>query len=358
MFRLIRKLIKFILSIIGVAIILVGSFLVFATFTTLKVKDVEAMEVKGTNSQNIKINDEIKILSWNIGYGALDETADFYMDGGKQVVAKSKEAVNENLAGIVAKMKEIDPDILFNQELDINSKRSHHINELEYFETNFDDNVYQHSYACNYKAGFVPIPLYQMMGRVEAGITTFSKYSIKESTRIQLPIPFKWPVSLMNLKRCLLVSKIDIDGTDKQLVLINLHLEAYSSEEGKTKQLEQLMNLMQDEYNKGNYVIAGGDFNQTFSTTNYGLYPKLNDWVCPVIDASQYSDFTFRMDDTTPTCRSLYKPYFDSDKENHQYYMIDGFVVSNNVEIKTFETIDLDFKNSDHNPVVMRFKLV
>ena len=162
----------------------------------------------------------------------------------------------------------------------------------------------------------------------------------------------------MNLKRCLLVSKIDIDGTDKQLVLINLHLEAYSSEEGKTKQLEQLMNLMQDEYNKGNYVIAGGDFNQTFSTTNYGLYPKLNDWVCPVIDASQYSDFTFRMDDTTPTCRSLYKACFDSDKENHHYYMIDGFVVSNNVEIKTFETIDLDFKNSDHNPVVMSFKLV
>ena len=358
MFRLIRKIIKLVLGLIGVAIILLGSFLVFASFTTLKVKDVEKMEIKGNSEASINSVNEIKILSWNIGYGSLDEKADFYMDGGKEVIAKSKETVNDNISTIIDKIEDINPDIMFVQEIDIDSKRSHHINELSLFEDAFSDDSYQHSYACNFKAGFIPIPLYQMMGKVEAGITTYSKYGLKDSTRVQLPIPFKWPINLMNLKRCLLVNRVKIEGNEKELVLINLHLEAYSSEEGKTKQLEQLMSLMQEEYDKGNYVIAGGDFNQTFSSIDYAKYPKLNDWVCPVIDASKYDDFTFLMDDSTPTCRSLYKPYFDSDKTNHQYYMIDGFIASKNIDVKSLETVNLDFKNSDHNPVVMSFKLL
>ncbi len=127
--------------------------------------------------------------------------------------------------------------------------------------------------------------------------------------------------------------------------------------DAKAKQLGQLMDLLKEEYEKGNYVIAGGDFNQTFSTTDYAKYPKMNDWVCPVIDASLYPGFQFLMDDTHPTCRSLYKTYFDSDKEHHQYYMIDGYVVSGNIEVTSLETMDLGFKNTDHNPVTLSFVL-
>ena len=196
-----------------------------------------------------------------------------------------------------------------------------------------------------------------MTGKVDAGIATFSKYDMNDSERIQLPIPFSWPMKLFNLKRCLLVNRLPIEGSDQELVIINLHLEAYDDGEGKAKQLAMLMDRMAAEYEKGNYVIAGGDFNQTFSTTNYQKYPKMNDWVCPVIDADSYSNFTFKMDDTYPTCRSLYKTYADADKSNFQYYMIDGFIVSNNITINNLKTINLDFKNSDHNPVSMTVTL-
>ena len=196
-----------------------------------------------------------------------------------------------------------------------------------------------------------------MTGKVDAGIATFSKFQLSDSERVQLPIPFAWPMKLFNLKRCLLVNRIPIEGSNKELVIINLHLEAYDDGEGKAKQLAILMDTMKEEKEKGNYVIAGGDFNQTFSTTNYQKYPKMNDWVCPVIDASNYTDFTFRMDDTHPTCRSLYKTYADADKTNFQYYMIDGFIVSNDITINHLETIDLDFKNTDHNPVSMKITL-
>ena len=53
----------------------------------------------------------------------------------------------------------------------------------------------------------------------------------------------------------------------------------------------------------------------------------------------------------------VYKVYKDADKKDFQYYMIDGFIVSNNITVDSFETIDLDFKNTDHNPVSMKITL-
>ena len=337
--------------IIGVIVLFVGGALVFATVTTLKVEDTEAMEVKGQASAKIETDKEINILTWNTGYGALDERQDCYWDGGKGSIGESEEVVRENLDAMINKIKEVDPDVIFLQELDLDSKRSYFVDELKLFSEAFPEDKYDNSYACNFKAGYIPIPLSDMTGRVEAGIAVFSKYDVEEATRIQLPIPFSWPMKLFNLKRCLLINRLPIEGSDKELVLINLHLEAYDDGEGKAKQLAMLMDIMKEETKKGNYVIAGGDFNQTFSTTNYEKYPKRDDYVCPVVDASLYPDFSFVMDDTYPTCRSLIRAYVGEDKETFPYYMIDGFVVSNNVEIQKLETINLEFKNTDHNPV-------
>ena len=44
--------------------------------------------------------------------------------------------------------------------------------------------------------------------------------------KIQLPCPFKWPVRLANFKRCLLLSRIPIKDSDKELVIINLVISA------------------------------------------------------------------------------------------------------------------------------------
>ena len=65
------------------------------------------------------------------------------------------------------------------------------------------------------------------------------------------------------------------------------------------------------------------------------------------------ADLSFYMDVTTPSCRSLDQSYADADKTDFQYYLIDGFIVSSNVEVVDFANVDLDFRNSDHNPVTM-----
>ena len=355
-----HKTLKIVLISIGAVFALVISFiggvLIFASATTLKVKDVEKMQVSGGALNKIDKASEIKVLTWNTGYGALDERQDCCWDGGKGVYGESKEVVEQNIDALKTKISEENPDIFFVQELDLDSKRSFYVDELSSFKTMFDEK-YSNTFACNFKAGLVPLPLSQMTGKVNAGIATFSKFSINDSERVQLPIPFAWPMKLFNLKRCLLVTRMPIEGEDKELVMINLHLEAYASEEGKVKQANQLMGLMKEEYEKGNYVIAGGDFNQTFSSINLDKYPNNGDWDCPVMDAASYPDFKFMMDETNPTCRSLKTPLVGYDKASFQYYMIDGFIVSKNVEISEIHTLDLGFKNTDHNPVTMNIKL-
>ena len=358
---MIKKAVKKVLVALGVllasVIVFVVGFLIFSSVTTLHVRDTEAMELGGMVAKKINDNQEIRILTWNIGYGGLDERQDCYFDGGKGVDGESLEVVQDNVKQIKNKIQELDPDIFNLQEIDRDSKRSYHYDELISFEESFGKDSYQNSFARNFKAGFVPVPLYNPTGEVEAGIATFSKFRISSATREQLPIPFNWPVSLVNLKRCLLVNRLPIMYSDKELIIINLHLEAYDDGEGRTRQLKQLMDIMEEEYTKGNYVVACGDFNQAFSNADLSKYPKIDEWVCPVIDVEDYPDFSFSMDDSVPTCRSLSSTYHDSDKATHQYYMLDGFITSKNISIKQLETFDFGFKNTDHNPVIMTITL-
>lgn len=62
------------------------------------------------------------------------------------------------------------------------------------------------------------------------------------------------------------------------------------------------------------------------------------------------------MDASVPTCRSLDRAYDKADNK-FQYYVIDGFITSKNVEVISQKTIGLDFENSDHNPIEMVIRL-
>lgn len=54
-----------------------------------------------------------------------------------------------------------------------------------------------------------------------------------------------------------------------------------------------------------------------------------------------------------PPCRSLDKPLAGANAKTFQHYMIDGFIASKNITIKSVKTRDLGFRHSDHNPVVL-----
>lgn len=357
--KIIKPLIISICSTLAFLLLIVVTVLGYLTMDEYNPDDVEKLEVENYGGKILKTDKPIRIMTWNIGYGALGDNADFFMDGGQMVNTATGERVRYNLDGMIDRIDEINPDILLIQEIDRNSTRSHFIDEYEYIKKNSGSFVAknQSSFAYNFKVSFVPYPI-PPIGKVEGGIATYSSYEIDDAKRIKLPCPFSWPIRTGNLKRCLQVMRMPIEGSEKELVLINLHLEAYDDGEGKIAQTNVLKELMSEELNKGNYVIAGGDFNQVFSNIDTSGYPVLeNNWEAGAIDVAEFGDdFQFVTDVSNPTCRSLGEVYADAqDKspEAFQYYVIDGFIVSGNIEVHNLRTHNTVFQYSDHNPVSM-----
>jgi len=346
-----KKVLKIVLIVIGVIILAAAGLFGWLTVTEYRPDAVEELEVQGAAGWNSpKLGEKIDILSWNIGYAGLGKDEDFFMDGGVKSRPDSKEAVETYLRGIyqTAYSEKYNFDIVLMQEVDTDSHRTYGINEMDYL------GVDAYTYALNHSCGFVPIPI-PPIGKVHAGLMTQSTYLVESAKRISLPCPFGWPSRTANLKRCLMATYIPIEDSDKQLVLVNLHLEAYDSGEGKIAQTKVLKEFILSEYEKGNYVIAGGDFNQTFPGA-LDLYPVKNSdlWAPGTLTEDIMPEgWQLEYDISTPTCRLLNQPYDPSD-ENTQYFVIDGFIISPNVTVEKVETLDIGFEYSDHNPVSVK----
>ena len=353
-------------ALIASVVVLFALLVALLTATEYRPKESETLtvEMKGEgDKKSIAQGDSLSLLTWNIGYGGLGDNADFFMDGGSMVQTADKKRLRQNLDFIESTIQELAPDVLFLQEIDKRSTRSHQVNEYremqEKLSTASESYSVDSAFATNFKVLFVPYPL-PPIGAVDSGIATFTSLDMVDAERINLPCPFSWPVRTANLKRGLLVSRIPVaQSGDRELVLINLHLEAYDNGEGKIAQTKMLSEILQQEADRGNYVIAGGDFNQFFSSVDVSMYPTYEgNWQCGEINTEEFAEgWQFVMDNTVPTCRSLDRPLKGEDPEHFQFYMIDGFIVSDNIAIDELKTLDYGFTATDHNPVSLKVTL-
>ena len=356
-----KKVFKGIGIVVALIVVAAAVFIAVLTITEYKPDAEEVVTINSSGKANEKIykGSTFSVMSWNIGFAAQGADTDCFLDGGTMVIPTDEEGVNENLYAISETINAYNPSVVLLQEVDTDSKRSHYIDEYSYLQGQLPG--YSNSFALNYSTLYVPYPFPVTYGKVNAGLATFTKFAKETSTRISLPCSFSWPMSTVNLKRCLLVDRIKIDGSEKELVIVNLHLEAYDDGEGKAAQTKQLCELIQSEYDKGNYVLAAGDFNQTFSNCDMSAYPTIDvPWHPPVVDVAEFGEnFTLLMDNSVPTCRSLDKVYTgaDHDASKFQYYMLDGVIVSKNITINELKTIDTEFEYSDHNPIIMSITL-
>jgi endonuclease/exonuclease/phosphatase family metal-dependent hydrolase len=344
-------------------VLVAGSVIGFLSVDEYDPADIEDLEIEGNSQEMVPTGETIRLMTWNLGYGALGDNADFFMDGGKMVYTADKDRVQQNLDMDIRITEEIAPDILCVQELDRHSDRSYFVDESEYFIENSEADVFKgvHAFATNFKVALVPLPI-PPIGKVLAGIEVFSRYQISEARRLKLHCPFSWPLRTFNLKRCLEVTRMPVENSDKELVIVNLHLEAYDSGEGKIAQANMLKEVLASEIEKGNYVIAAGDFNQVFSNVDTSNYPVLEGmWEAGVINVDEFDpDLNFYADETVPSCRSLDRALSTAesrDPADFQYYIIDGIIASSNVKALTAHTQDYSFVSSDHNPVIFEFVL-
>ena len=334
-------------------VVVIGLFLGGITLVEYRPKDRESLNIIGnTTSEMVEVQKEYSITSFNIGYGGLGETEDFFMDGGETVRPKNKAIVEDNIQHIKEKLLDLDSDFTMLQEVDEDSKRSYNINQIDKLVVD----KMGRSFAYNFKVKYVPFP-FPPIGKVNSGLLSMASHTIKDSERVSLPNPFSWPVRTVNLKRAMLLTRYPIKGNEHDFVVINFHLEAYDSGEGKIAQTKLLSEIISKEYEKGNFVIAGGDWNQTLIKDLKVDPTLLTEWTAPTVEWDSLPKWEMGVDTKTPTNRSLIKPYVGN-KDKLAKFFIDGFIVSPNIKIIETKVSAMDFRYSDHEPVQMKFMLL
>ena len=143
------------------------------------------------------------------------------------------------------------------------------------------------------------------------------------------------------------------------LVIINTHNSAYDDGTLKQAQMQQLKQVLIEEYARGNFVIAGGDWNQ-YASGYTGIAgvpgPNLDSLDTRYFVPADYPEtgWQWAADLAVATNRSLRAPF---DPATTYQGVIDYYLVSPNVEVLNVKGVDLGFAFSDHQPVQLEVAL-
>ena len=198
---------------------------------------------------------ELKVVAWNIKYGAA--RLPFWFDCWGDRVQMSEAEVEENMAGLYGMLNELDPDVLMVEEIEVNSRRSAYYNMVQGILDNTDLNygAYHESWDSRYIAS-------EGLGRMNLGMAMFSKYPIDKAENIKqeertdldaLTHPFY-------IKRVIGRSELAL-GEDRRVAAYVVHTEAYDVDGTKQKQIAQIFEEVLESA-KELPVLVGGDFNE------------------------------------------------------------------------------------------------
>jgi len=326
-------------------------FLIYSTITFFN-PDQEIELQSSVTPDTLKVNTAYSLITWNIGYAGLGDNMDFFYDGGKQT-RDTKARTLENLDSIKKFLTQNRTDFIILQEVDFESRRSYHFNQVQAIGQALN---YFTFYATNYQVSFVPVPLNNPMGKVNSGIMTLSRYTPQNAKRIQLPGLSPWPNRVFNLRRCLLITRFPMNN-GREFVLINTHNSAFENDSLKLEEMNFIRQIALNDYEKGNYVIVGGDWNQlppNFAPDKFGNAYETKAFKPLSIDSGFIpTGWQWAYDPTLPTNRYLDRPYSKSCRT----IILDFFLLSPNIQVSDLSTINLNFRYSDHNPVKLTFTL-
>lgn len=352
--------IKVPLIIVIVLVVAVLGYVAYMFITYSRIEDNLPLEVKGNAEETAVTEKEYTIVSFNIGFGAYTSDFTFFMDGGKESRARSKESVVECVNGVTETALSFDPDFVLFQEVDTDSTRSHHVNQADQITGLFEsEGKFDNVFAQNYHSAYLLYPFHAPHGASNSGLLTMSSADISSSLRRSLPIATGIK-KFLDLDRCYSISRIPADN-GKELVLVNLHTSAYGTDASQgNAQMEMLFDDLKKEYEKGNYVICGGDFNHDFTGDSKEYFnpgtQKDFSWCQPFpaeLIPEGFSRCTDYAEGMVPSSRNTDIPY----SKDSFVAILDGFVISDNVTCGYVQNIDEGFKYTDHNPVVMKFTL-
>ncbi len=344
------------LALVGALLLTVAGYLLYVVCSYYRVEDKLPLQVQGSAAQAAPVGQALTLVTYNIGFGAYSDDYSFFMDGGEHSRAFSEAAVLENTNGALEAIQAQSPDFVLLQEVDVDGTRSYHVDQSAIFLEALEG--FEAVFAQNYDSPYFLYPFHCPIGANKSGLLTFSAYHIAASQRRSLPIEQSF-YKYLDLDRAYSVSEIPTEN-GKSLILYNVHLSAYTSDGTiSDEQLKMLSQDMQAQYDLGNYIVVAGDFNKDLlgNSGDYFRRPEGDEfnWAKPLDTSLLPAGIRCYTGENAPTCRNADAPYKGDGTDF--VLSVDGFLVSDNVQVLVSETVDLGFAYSDHNPVKLQFIL-
>ena len=312
-------------------LLLIVAFVIFffwASSPTLELSEYQSVIANETRST--QKNDSIfSIVTYNIGYlsGMTNNLA----------VESPKEFFDVNMAKVVSEIKKVKPDIMAFQEIDFDASRSYNVNqEEEISKLGFN----YRAQTINWDERYLPFPYWPISmhyGKVVSGQSIISKYPLKEQQRIVLQRVADSPFyrDAFYLERLAQVVKVVLNG--KEVVVINIHLEAYEKET-RAKQFEEVLAIF-NQYKEIYPTILLGDFNSRARDEN-AVVQKIFAMKAIGSAASDMNNLGNTFNSKDPSKRIDYI-----------------FYTKNSIEYISGKVLNQFGQASDHLPLEMKFRI-
>ncbi len=195
------------------------------------------------------------VMNYNVKFGG--GRIDFFFDCHGDRVLMSKREVVRNLEALVEKVNQVDPDVLVVQEVDVNSKRSAFVDQMQWL---LDHSKLNYGvYASQWKADYVPS---DGIGAIDSGNGILSKYPLSNAERIALDLRSDQSSleRYFYLRRNILRARVDLPG-ERRVEVVALHADAYGKDGTKQSHVERFERELDAAVARGELVIGAGDLN-------------------------------------------------------------------------------------------------
>lgn len=285
---------------------------------------------------------KLKIVTWNIGFGAMGAEAEVKMDGGSRLIPSSRAHIKKNMQGIIEFVRGHDADVFLLQEVSFGSVLNYWHNVERHIRKALE--TFRIEFASNFK-----FPLWLRFLRNEHGMSTYvhprHDFSLIAMRRFSISEIY---YSIFYRKDRFITTLVTPEG-GPPIAVINSHLASFDADGAiRKQQCKELLEYVYELHDEGYRVIIGADWNMRMAP---------DELTEPASDERYRFDFPRELLRDgwsvhtcvgTPTVRSANVPY---QKGNCSTAVIDGFVCSPLISVEHVDAVDLDFQYSDHNPV-------
>ena len=209
------------------------------------------------NSSSAYQGGGVKVLTWNMRSGI--GRSSFFGDSCGEGVITDEETVSDAMEAIAETLNVIDADIVFLQEVDLESKRTGYWNQIQYL---LDNTYLNHGvYASTWEADFIPS---DGLGRVNTGNAILSRYELGPAERIQLGLRTDQTdlVQYFYLRKNILKAEIpELAVGQKKFLAVNIHATAFATDDTKEQHINKYIEVLNNINDAGDIFVTGGDLN-------------------------------------------------------------------------------------------------